>query len=83
MLLSEKKQIEKSLDNIMKAIENGIISNTTNKRLHELENKLEDIEKELLIENAKVEIALTESDIREYFKETLKFPQIPFESYKQ
>ena len=80
MLLSEKKQIEKSLENIMKAIENGIISNTTNKRLHELESKLEDIEKELLIENAKVEIALTESDIREYFKETLKLEAKAFVS---
>ena len=72
MLTNEKSKIEKSLENIMTAIENGIMSNTTNKRLHELEARLEEIDKQLLIENSKVQVALTENDIREYFTETLK-----------
>ena len=72
MLTNEKAKIEKSLENIMTAIENGIVSNTTNKRLHELEARLEEIDKQLLIENSKVQVALTENDIREYFTETLK-----------
>lgn len=36
-LLSEKRQTETALNNLMSAIEQGIISATTNKRLHELE----------------------------------------------
>lgn len=44
-LLSEKRQTEMALNNLMSAIEQGIISATTNKRLHELENKLTELER--------------------------------------
>ena len=67
MLEKEKRQCESSLDNIMKAIERGIINNTTNKRMTELENQLEDLEKKLLIEKSKISVKITEHDIREYF----------------
>lgn len=33
-MLAEKRQTEKALNNLMSAIEQGIILNTTNKRLH-------------------------------------------------
>lgn len=72
MLEKEKRQCESSLDNIMKAIEQGIINTTTSKRMKELENKLEDLEKKLLLEKSKVSIKVTENDIREFFVEALK-----------
>ena len=34
----------------MKAVEQGIINNTTNKRMKELENQLEDIDRQILVE---------------------------------
>ena len=71
MLLSEKKQIEKSLDNIMKAIENGIISNTTNKRLNELENTIEELERKILIEKSKCAVEITEKEIRNFIETSL------------
>ena len=37
LLEKEKKQTQTALDNIIKAIERGIMSDSTNKRLHELE----------------------------------------------
>ena len=39
MLLNEKHGVERSLANLINAIENGIISNTTNNRLQELEKR--------------------------------------------
>ena len=77
MLEKEKRQCESSLDNIMKAIERGIINNTTNKRMTELENQLEDLEKKLLIEKSKISVKITENDIREYFVQAIKLePQL-------
>ncbi len=72
MLEKEKKQCENSLENIMKAIERGIINNTTNKRMKELEEKLEDLEKKLLIEKSKYSVKITENDIREFFIQAIK-----------
>ena len=43
MLLNEKHGVERSLANLVNAIENGIISNTTNNRLQELEKRQEEL----------------------------------------
>ena len=53
MLLNEQHGVEKALNNMITAIENGIISNTTNKRLHELEKQQEDLERQILVERSK------------------------------
>ena len=50
MILKEKRQTDTALNNLMAAIEQGIISNTTNKRLHELESK-QDVQSVLQIDN--------------------------------
>ena len=46
LLEKEKKQTQTALDNIVKAIERGIMSDSTNKRLHELETQIKDLTKE-------------------------------------
>ena len=51
-LVKEYKQAESSLNNIMKAVEQGIINNTTNKRMKELENQLENHELLLIIQKS-------------------------------
>ena len=45
MLSNEKSRIDRALDNLVTAIENGITSNTTNKRLHDLEKQQEELER--------------------------------------
>ena len=55
----------------MSAIEQGIVSKTTKKRLHELEEQQEALERELLIEKSKTAIKVPESIIREYYEEVL------------
>ena len=76
-LLSEKRQTEMALNNLMSAIEQGIISATTNKRLHELENQLTELERNILIEQSKTKIILSEDKIRKYYEQALlKEPQM-------
>ncbi|MBR4270520.1 MAG: recombinase family protein [Clostridia bacterium] len=71
MLEKSKHQAEVALSNILKAVEQGIINNTTNNRMHELEKQLEEIDKQLLIEKCKSEIKISEKTIREFYKEAL------------
>ena len=73
MLLSEKKKVEKSLDNLVTAIENGVVSNTTNRRLHELEAKLSELEEKIAIEENKSSKMITEKEIRDFYEMAIKF----------
>jgi site-specific DNA recombinase len=77
LLLKEKRQVEISLENLVNAIEQGIISNITNKRLHELEHRQEELERQILIERSKQAIMIPEKEIREYYQAALKLePQL-------
>ena len=60
------------LNNIMSAIEQGIINNTTNKRMKVLESSIEELDKQILIEKSKTRIKLSREDIQEFYKEALK-----------
>lgn len=77
LLTKEKRQTENAISNIMTAIEKGVITNTTTKRLKELEEQQENLEKQILIERSKTAVKLTERDIREYYEQALKLePQM-------
>ncbi|MDE6275040.1 MAG: recombinase family protein [Clostridia bacterium] len=77
VLEKQKRQVDTALNNLVSAVERGIISNTTNKRLHELEQQQAELEKQILIEHSKLAVQLKESDIREYYNQALKLePQI-------
>lgn len=76
-LYREQKQNEMALNNLVTAIENGIMSNTTNKRLHELESQQQDIERRILIEKSKTTVRYTEKELRTYIEQSLKLePQL-------
>ena len=72
MFSNEKSRIDRALDNLVTAIENGITSNTTNKRLHDLEKQQEELERQILIERSKTAVKLNESDIRQYYEQALR-----------
>ena len=72
VLIKQQRQVETALNNLICAVERGIISNTTNKRLHELEQQQEQIERQILIERSKQAVQLKESDIREFYTQYLK-----------
>jgi hypothetical protein len=71
VLISEKKKVDNSLNNLVSAIEQGIISNTTGKRLRELEEQQANLEKQILIEGNKIAIKMSESDIREFYESAI------------
>lgn len=81
LLEKEKRQIETALNNVMSAIEQGIVSNTTNKRLHELEAKLEETDKNLLIEKSKTVYTFSKAEIKEYYMSALKLEPLMLINY--
>ncbi len=64
----EQRQNEIALDNIMKGIERGIMNNTTNKRMKELEARQEELERLILIEKGKQVRQFTEQEVRKYYE---------------
>ena len=56
----------------MNAVEQGIINYTTNKRMKELENKLEDIDRQIILEKAQNSFKLTREEIKDFYLEALK-----------
>lgn len=71
-LLKDKKQAENTLSNIMKAVERGVVNNTTNKRMKDLENQIEDLERQILIEKSRTILKLSKEDIKEYYIRALQ-----------
>ena len=72
MLKEDKAQTQKSIANIMSAIEQGIITHSTKSRLNELEDHLQDINAKILIEESNEQYRLKKSDVIEYLKHTIK-----------
>ncbi len=72
MLIKQKKQAENSLDNILNAIEQGVINRTTNKRMKELESQIEDLERQMIIERSKLNIMLSEKEIKDFYTQALE-----------
>ena len=72
LLLKEQKQTQVSIDNIVNAIERGVVSNATAKRLKELEERQQELERLVLIEKSKSTVKLAEQDIRQYYERALR-----------
>ena len=71
LLQKEQRQIENALNNLVSAIERGITSKTTAKRLHELEERQEELERQIIIERSKTVTRLSKEDIRAYYEKAL------------
>ena len=67
-----EKEYKQTENNIMNAVEQGIINYTTNKRMKELENKLEDIDRQIILEKAQNSFKLTREEIKDFYLEALK-----------
>lgn len=72
VLKDQKQKIDLALQNVMSAIERGIVSNTTNKRLHELEDEQAEIERKIILEQAKTVERVPREEIAAWYKQTLK-----------
>ncbi len=72
ILIQEKNEKQKAIDNILTAIEKGIITHSTKKRMDELETRLEDIESKILVERSKEKSQITKEEIMRYIKTAIK-----------
>ena len=72
LLEKELAQINKAINNILKAIEQGIITDTTKERLQELETRQAELERQALIEKSKLAVQLPEAIIRKFYTKALE-----------
>lgn len=72
ILEKEITQTNKSITNIMRAIEQGIITDTTKERLQELENTRRDLQEKLIFERMQEQVALDKKTIEDYLKNAVK-----------
>ena len=71
LLIKQKKQVDTSIDNIIAAIERGIVANATNKRLQSLEAQQQELERQILIEQSKQSIKFSAADIKQFYASAL------------
>ena len=72
LLLKEQNRIGKTLGNLLSAIERGVVNNTTQSRMKELEARQEELERLILIERSKQTAIYTEAQIREHYEQALR-----------
>lgn len=72
LLKKEQRNTQTSINNIMSAIEQGVITSTMTKRLKELESRQEELEQQIAIEKNRQAVMLTERQIREYYLQALR-----------
>ncbi len=72
ILKDEQNSTQKAIDNLLSAIEQGVVTPTTKRRLAELELKLDNINEKLLSEQSKNKTSLTRTDILKFLKKGLK-----------
>lgn len=71
LLTKQKKQVDISIDNIVAAIERGIVTNATNKRLQSLETQQQNLERQILVEQNRQTIKLSATDIEQFYVSAL------------
>ncbi len=72
LLEKELTQINKSISNIMRAIEQGIITDTTKERLQELEKSRQELQEKLIFERLQEQTVLDKETIATYLQDGIK-----------
>ena len=72
ILEQERRELTKAIDNILLAIEKGIITNSTKQRLNELEDKLNTVKCKIAVEENETKFILTKQDIIKFLRKAVK-----------
>lgn len=72
ILEAERDRIRKALDNMLHAVEEGIITSSTKQRIEELEAALEVAEGKVLVEKSKDKVQITQADIKKFIRKALE-----------
>ena len=84
ILHADRDRIKRSLDNVMKAIEEGIFTATTKQRMQDLENELALLDEKIVIEEYKAQNQLTREEVFQFLLHTArKEPNLMVHSFVQ
>lgn len=72
LLVAEQQEARKALDNMLKAVEQGIVTNSTKQRIEELEAKLEVLAGKIAVESVKTKVRLTKTDIKRFINKAIR-----------
>ncbi len=72
ILLDDRERIQKTLDNLMKAIEAGILTPTTKTRMEQLEKQIADINDKLAIEEYREKTSIKKEQVIEYLTHQIR-----------
>ena len=72
ILQKEMDDCQKAIDNLMKAMEQGIITPTTKQRLEELEGRREEIKSRLIVEDSKARIKISKPEILKFISKAVR-----------
>lgn len=81
-LSHQKQNIQNSIDNILLAIEKGIITSSTKDRLEQLEQEKEELEGSILLEKSKLQVSISKDEVVKFIKSCLrKEPRLMIELF--
>lgn len=72
LLNEERAKLQKSLNNLMTAIEEGVLTPTTKSRVNELEALIAETDMKIFVEQSKLERTLKKEDVEKYIIEGLQ-----------
>lgn len=72
LLEDQMKSVENSIENLIKAMEQGIMSQTTKDRLNSLEQEKADLQNKIAVEKLKAQLIVKRDDIVKYLKTAIK-----------
>ena len=72
ILTDKKKETDDAIENVMKAIEKGIFTDTTKKRLTDLEVKQKELEEKIAYEKTKKDMLIKKEEIVKFLKRAIK-----------
>ncbi|MBQ4443937.1 MAG: recombinase family protein [Clostridia bacterium] len=72
VLRREQRQVDIALQNLMKAVEGGLVTRTTGERLKELEQKQVELEEQVAKEKCKMMVEIPEETIAQFYEEALR-----------
>ena len=72
LLNEERAKLQKSLNNLMIAIEEGVLTPTTKARVNELEALIAETDMKIFVEQSKLERTLKKDDVEKYIIEGLQ-----------
>lgn len=72
ILAKERNETQKAIDNLLDCMAQGIVTNSTKKKIEELESKLDDLEVKIAVEKSKAKVAVSREEIIKFIKTGLK-----------